>query len=777
MLERQTKLGNNTRLKIILSIILAFLSFVLLGNDFYIFIFWWACLLVLGLVFLPLTANIFESFSDNGYYFSKVIGIALTSYLMWFLSSIRLLKFRTYSCIIVLLIFLILNILIYKKTNVKEFINNKTGVYFNRELIFFTILLIAVFIRGFKPEAYGTEKFMDYGFMTSMMRTDFMPPEDFWFAGEGINYYYVGQFIATFLSKLSFVPVTHGYNLMLMTIAAFSFVIPYTLVYNIAKNLFKEKNIKVKYSPHIAGIISGAAVSLAGNMHFSIFYFVIPTIQEMLGIEPSNYWFSNSTRYIGYHPETADKTIHEFPSYSFILGDLHAHVLNIIFVLTLIGVLYAWLIDYKKLDFTNYKDRKLLDFLKDALDPKVLLVGFLIGLFHMTNFWDFPIYIVVAGGTIVFSLIRNYSFTKITFLLSSINAIVIIVVAELVALPFIVSFDQISTNILLTSNRTPFYQLLILWGLPIIVVCGFLVELVQTYKIIKKLRQSNANRNIYSKLVKKNFLKADVVLFFKTMTLSDLFVLIIGLCAIGLVFIPELIYVEDIYSGDFKRANTMFKLTYQAFIMFGISSGYIFIKFFKAKKFLWQKKFNIVCFALFVSTLIYFPVAVEDWYGNVTKVQNYKGLDASAFLKDTMAEDYHAINWINENIKDKSVILEANGDSYTDYQRISVFTGHSTVLGWYVHEWLWRGDTSVLEQRASDIETIYKSDNQDEVMDLINKYNIDYIYVGKLEKEKFIGINHDFLNSIGEKVYESTDSLDGNGISNSNTITYIIKIK
>ena len=87
------------------------------------------------------------------------------------------------------------------------------------ELLFFALFLFFTYIRGFKPEAYGTEKFMDYGFMTSMFRSEYMPPQDFWFSGTNLNYYYVGQFLATYLTKLSFVPVSHGYNLMLMMIA------------------------------------------------------------------------------------------------------------------------------------------------------------------------------------------------------------------------------------------------------------------------------------------------------------------------------------------------------------------------------------------------------------------------------------------------------------------------------------------------------------------------------------------------------------------------------
>ena len=764
---RNKMFSKQRTLKVIAFLIIGIFGYLLLGQDFKYFMSWWVTLLGLGIVFLPLSSKILVRFNDKGYLFSKVIGLAISSYLMWLLSSLKLLKFRSLPCLVIIAFFACLNFLVLLKVDLKVTTKNlkdKIDIYLSQELLFFAILLFGVFMRGFKPEAYGTEKFMDYGFMTSMMRADYMPPQDFWFAGEKLNYYYVGQYIATFLTKVSLVPVTHGYNLMLMTIAALSFVLTYSLVCNITTNYFRCKKIDVKYGPHIAGLLSAGGLSLAGNFHFTIFYYLIPNLQDMLGIERSSYWFSNSTRYIGYHPETADKTIHEFPSYSFILGDLHAHVLNIIFVLTIIAILYAWLLESKKINFAAFKNIKILSLIREIIQSRVLLIGFFIGFFRMTNFWDFPIYFVVAGGCVLFSLIRNYGFSKVTFLLTSVNGFIVVIVAELTSLLFTLSFDQISTNILVTTSRTPLYQLLILWGLPFVLVIGYIVELVQTHGIIIRVR----NQKGLSPIKKKGISK--IVNFLSFMSISDLFILVLALCGMGLVLMPELVYVEDIYSGDYKRANTMFKLTYQAFILFGICSGYIFVKFSKVKRYLWQRKFIAICFLLFASTLMYFPVAVEDWYGDLSMIDKYKGLDASAFLEEVMPEDYRAINWINENISGTAVILEANGDSYSDYQRVSVFTGHTTVLGWYVHEWLWRGDVELVNQRAADVEAIYTSDNPDEVISLIEKYDISYIYVGSLEGEKYPGLNHELVRSLGEVVYEDMESQFS--IYN----TYIVKI-
>lgn len=734
----------------VLYTIVYFVAFVLLKQDFKAFITWWLVLLGLGIGFMPITSKIFSSFHDNGYLFSKTIGLAISGYIMWLLATLKLVKFTPISCLIIVLITILINgILFYKEKDKKKvFSLSKLDKLLFMELLFMAFLLLWVYIRGFKPEAHGTEKFMDYGFMASMMRSEYMPPSDLWYAGGTINYYYVGQYLATFLTKLSHLKVEQGYNLMMMTLASMAFVIPYTLVYQITSVLLKNKRKRYKFSSHIAGLLSGSGVCFAGNIHFTIFYWIIPGIRSFLGIEGEidKYWFPNSTRYIGYNPETSDKTIHEFPSYSFILGDLHAHVLNIIFVLTLLGVIFAYLMVQDKRresELLTFHNRK--NLFREVCNPYTLFIGFYIGLFHTTNFWDFPIYYVVSGAVILFSNMVLYRFKLNAYLLTAIQGLFIMAIAKIIALPFTLNFKQISTQVAWVSSRTPLYQLIILWGLPIILVIGLLIELIMSHR-----------RNVSGAItldVEEQKKTRGLGGFMSNLDPSDLFVLTIGLCALGLILLPEVIYIIDIYSGDYKRANTMFKLTYQAFIMFGICCGYIFIKFIRVRKFIWQIKFTILTIILFLSTCWYSVVSVNAWYGNIIKSSNYKGLDAIAFMETSMADDYEAVKWLNENVSGIAVILEANGDSYSDNGRISMATGLPTVLGWYVHEWLWRGDTIDLDMRIADIETIYTSDNVGEVMELIDKYSIEYIYVGKLERDKFENINVDMVKAVGDIVF------------------------
>jgi uncharacterized membrane protein len=741
----------------ILTILLLIAGGVFLKADFFPFLRWWLSVLVLGVLFLPLTRKMFSSFHDGGYLFSKVIGIASSGYLMWLLSSLKILKFTEVSCYIVLIGCLILNGIIYLKSKKEEKMSLMDSKYvfpmMAEEVLFLFLFLLWVYIRGFRPEAHGTEKFMDYGFMAAMMRGDYMPPKDLWFSGSTINYYYVGQYMSAFLTKLSLNTVNVGYNLMLTMLAALSFVLPYSLVFNITKNRFGEKHLNRKWIPRIAGILSGAGVSLAGNLHFTLFYWVVPTIRTILGIKGdyADYWFPNSTRYIGYNPETTDKTIHEFPGYSFVLGDLHAHVINIIFVLTLLGILFAWLLHQKRK--LNNREEQGFQIKQEIFNPFIIMIGFFIGLFHTTNFWDFPIYYVVAGGVILFFNGVIYEFRLKALRITALQGIFIITISELISLPFTLTFDQISTEIMLAETHTPVYQLLILWGLPVTLIIGFLYELAGNVEY--KFRDDKPRFILFR--------------FLNSLSPSDLYILVLGLCAIGLVIMPEVIYIKDIYSGDYKRANTMFKLTYQAFIMFGICSGYIFMKFKKLHHFYWQKTFANISLFLFLTTLWYPVVSVKAWYIKDKSFKDYKGLDAAEFLNTAdNQEDYKAINWLNENIKGTPVILEAHGDSYTDYGRVSVFTGLPTVLGWYVHEWLWRGDTDIVNGRVADIETIYTSTDQEVVQALIDEYEIEYIYVGKLERIKYSLLNNDLLKKLGRIVYTGSEDINK---------TYIIQIE
>ena len=740
-----------TIIRVIPAALLVALSAFLLRGDVWTFWTWYLLAAVLGVVGMAVTGRLFRGFADKGWMFSKVVSITITGFLTWFLVSIKLLKFTTVTCVGITVVFGIVCILLYEKQRKAGYdclpIDNLDLVYIE-EILFFAVFLMWTYLAGFHPAAHGTEKFMDYGFMEAMMRSKTLPATDIWYSQGKINYYYGGQYFAVFLTKLSGTQVELTYNLMRTFVAAFAFVLPFSLVRQMTVDMQGKKVYGWKKRlPSITGFIAGLAVSIAGNMHYVVYAQIIPLIQKLKGQEVDSYWFPDATRYIGFNPDVPDKTIHEFPCYSFVLGDLHAHVVNIMFVLLLLGLLYAWM---QKVRNTTPSVEKLgakKFWMQQLLMPHILAAAMLLGMFHWTNYWDFVIYYVVTGGTVLFmNIICLKGDIKRIIAVTAAQAVEIFAVATVIILPFTLQFTTMVQGVRLAQNHSLPHQLLILWGLPTILTLVFVISL-----IVGKLKRLN-HKSLYRLM--------------KAIRTPDLFAVIMGLCAIGLVAIPELVYVRDIYENGNARANTMFKLTYQAYIMFGMTMVYVIFRqlFVNRKKIL--KAVGVIGLALLLWTCGYFGKSVDSWFGQVLDPSQYKGLNATAFLETDYAEDVGAIRWLKENIEGSPVVLEANGDSYSEYERVSAMTGLPTVMGWYVHEWLWRNDVADLNAKADEIETIYTLTNAAEVQMLVEKYDISYIFVGSCEREKYADLNNEVLQSLGEIVYQDPDYE-----------TYIVKIE
>ncbi len=719
------------------------LSAFLLKGDVWTFWTWWILAFLMGMLAMPVTGILFAGFEDKGWMFSKVLAIAVTGFLTWFLVAVKLIPFTAVTCIVVCLVCAAVCILLYRsqqKKGIDCLPEGKAELIFWEEILFFAVFLMWTYLAGFRPQAYGTEKFMDYGFMEAMMRSTTLPAKDLWYSEGTINYYYGGQYFAVFLTKITGSRVELTYNLMRTFVAAFAFVFPFSLIHQMAVDkLGKDLTGKKRCVPALSGILAGISVSIAGNMHYVVYCKIIPWIQTLQGKEPDSYWFPDATRYIGYNPDVPDKTIHEFPCYSFVLGDLHAHVVNVMFVLFLTGLLYAWMKNVREKEAVVERNHGVDFWRRQLLMPHILLAIVLIGMFRFTNYWDFIIYFVVAGGTILFAnIIRFQGKIKKVLAVTIAQAVEIIVVSYLVVLPFTLKFDTMFQGVGIAQYHSMIHQLLVLWGLP-----AALTVLLIICILWEKLR-GGQNRGLYRLM--------------KAIDLPDLFAIIMGLCAIGLVLIPEFVYVRDIYENGNARANTMFKLTYQAYMLFGMTMGYGIFRMLVTARQKVFKIFSVVGLVLLCWTFGYFGNSVNAWFGNMLDPSGYKGLDATSFLENDFAKDASAIRWLKENIKDSPVILEANGDSYTDYERVSAMTGLPTVLGWYVHEWLWRNDTADLNEKSADIEKIYTSTDQSEVEELLKKYNVEYIFVGSTEREKYADtLNEEVLNSCGTVVFRDEE--------------------
>lgn len=640
----------------------------LLGKVYLVTLFWQ----ILGWSGMSLY---FKKLTDRGWAITRVLTTICLSLVIWTLAYLGLPVNTRWGVWLVLLVTLLISLFIYKKRGLlkKEEIK-KTLVYIvMEEYLFIVGFFIIALTRGFNPEIHTLEKFMDFGFVNSYLHSPTLPAMDMWFAQSGINYYSFGHFWASILIRLMGVSTGVGYNLLIALLAGLGLMLSFSIITNLVSN---EKG-KV-----LGGILGSVAVCIGGNSH-SLWYFLSHKFSM------NSYWYADATRFIY-------NTIHEFPSYSFVVSDLHGHLLDLPVVLSFLIIFYYWTIN-----------RGLIE---------EIIMGTLLGVMMMTNTWDVPIYGLLLGIYGLWLLLSQ----KIQFGKLIKTGMVVGLTGMLVALPWWSHFQSISSGIGLVTLRSPFWQILVLWT-------GGFVSLVSAAILSKKGK-------------------------------NNILIWSLGVVALILILIPELIFAKDIYPNH-PRANTMFKLTYQAFILMGISLGVAVGNLKNIKNRLIRITISITLMMIFGGSLLFTTNAFPTYYGDF---KDYQGLDGQNWFRKTIPDRAKLSDYLLAN-RDGRNMVEAVGDSYTNYNAISVYSAVPTVLGWRVHEWLWRGGWTLVGSRDTEVENFYEDESVTNKKAFVEKYNVGWIVVGDDERNVY-NINEKRLNELGEVVIET------NG-------TYLIKVK
>jgi uncharacterized membrane protein len=215
-----------------------------------------------------------------------------------------------------------------------------------------------------------------------------------------------------------------------------------------------------------------------------------------------------------------------------------------------------------------------------------------------------------------------------------------------------------------------------------------------------------------------------------------------------LVLSVEFVYIKDHFG---TRMNTVFKFYFQAWILWSIGGAYGLAAFIRRSG-VGGRVVVAVAIILILAGLLFpvlaIPKRAGEYGGPVT-------LDGVEHLARERPADYAAIAWLNEHVKGSPVILETPGGSYGYEARVSAHTGLPTVLGWAGHEHQWRGTYDEQARRKEDIETLYTSVDEEQVLTLLDKYDISYVYVGPLERSRYPVEGLAKFAGLMEVVYES----------------------
>jgi YYY domain-containing protein len=567
-------------------------------------------------------------------------------------------------------------------------------------MVFLICFFLMLDVRFVNPTISYAEKFMDHAFLASVMRSPVVPPLDPWFAGGSLNvYYYLGYWMFGCLGIVTGVPSNIAFNLALPTIFGFAAVNLYATG-TLMLNRFRWLPLIILFIPNPS------------------FFYQIAQGKALSTV------FWDSTR-------TIANTINEYPLFSFIWGDVHAHVVSLFNQMFLIFLLlYA----YKRWESLENQAKWLL----------CILCALSLGSMPLFNTWDVLIYapIMLLFGMLIILRIRKKpnGFSSWWHLAA---------VPPLAVLFYLAFYLQLKTNtggISIVHTPSNPLEFLLVNGLFIAIFFAFLWRdmVKRPYLLLVAIP-----------FVLTGYVAAAIavipLIYFIARERHDLSDILAGIGLIIIIFC-EIFYLKDNMGDIYFRMNTVFKCYLPAWIILGIASTTMIGKWLSEIKGIpvISARNTVIITTIVVGMLFVLPFVIPFTmsYGTGT-------LDGLAYLKESHIGDAGAVTYLR-TLQGDERIVEAEGGDYTYYSRISSFTGIPAIIGMPFHEFMWRGDdTGWFSTRLADIKSIYEE--PDKTVPLMKKYNATLLYLGDSERERYqINISADGL----EKIY----SVDGTEI-------------
>ncbi|HDR72358.1 MAG TPA: hypothetical protein ENN85_00335 [Methanoculleus sp.] len=546
-------------------------------------------------------------------------------------------------------------------------------------LICFVFLLE---VRFLNPSISFAEKFMDHAFLASIMRSPVVPPLDPWFAGGTLDvYYYLGHWMMGVLGLCAGAPSPVVFNLVLPTVLALAAVSLAAAGHILCRRFF--------WLPVLTLFVvnpSFVALALAGEKASTIMW--------------------ESTR-------TIADTITEFPLFSMLWGDPHAHVIALFnqafFLLVLTVTATSW---------TTLRARG-----KAVICACAALS---LGSMPLVNTWDVFVY---APATLIVGAYLWWRTRGQDTADRSPLAFLVGVPAGAVALylPYYLQLDSqgIGGIGIVHSPSEPLAFLLVhgffllvffavclddLRKKPYLLVCAF------PFLLAGYPAAAIAAVPMSCLLARRRFRPREVF----------------GALGLGILVLIELFYLKDNMGETYYRMNTVFKFSMVAWMLMGVSA-FAFIAE-------WAERRGIAPtvrgrrqwapLAAVVLVILILPFALPDLshgHGGMT-------LDGLAYLETQHPGDAAAIAFLG-TLEGDITIVEAEGGDYSYYSRVSSSTGIPAVIGMPFHEQMWRGSGGDVGARMADVRAIYE--RPETTIALMKKYGATHLYVGEAERDRY----------------------------------------
>jgi YYY domain-containing protein len=568
------------------------------------------------------------------------------------------------------------------------------------------------------------ERLRDYALLGSVIKSPIILEEP-WFSGVGLNYYGLwyrfGQMMATLLDLETW-QVYHQ-------LQSFTFALYLTTAYRLFRTY-------VHFSA-VSSLFCALFISFGSNIA-GIHY----VINRLSG------WYNQSATW-WYPSRVIPGVIHEFPAWSFILGDLHPHYLNLPLIPLLIVV------------FLSFQQRIQNPGSRFLLAGTMLSLPFL--LLYNANAWEIPIWFGIAATFVFLRLIwclinrfadRTVIFSGLSSLLHARTLLLLLAITFLCLSSYISSqsLTPVGAGLKLVSHQvarsvlTDFFQH---WGLPLFLIGTALVfefrdrqiALVSTVLLFALLMFKsalfflatlwivNSLRVVQDLLRRRNNSEQPGIDYFVFETL--------GVSSLAFLMVPELVYLDDPYGGIHERMNTVFKVYSANWFLLHAFAFYIFAKALKPvfDKISFRDPLRYLAQAttllIFLAFLLY--TIPERSFSDFSVEPRARGLSQ---IDTRFSGAADTIVFLGK--QDPGVVLEAQGSPYSYTSHVATLSGRKSFLGWANHiNLLYPDRAAELERRKQVTTALYTEPDCEKKRELLKSNSISYMVVGPLERKAF----------------------------------------
>ncbi len=814
---------------------------------------WYVLVSLLGWAAFPVLFVAAPGLADRGYGLARALGVLLLSFLIWFPASIHVLPFTREAIGLVALILAAVGgwIVRARRVEMRDFVRRNARLILIEEIVFAAAFLLFLLLRYGNPDLWhpwrGGEKPMDFAYFNAVIKSQYFPPYDPWFSGGFLTYYYYGWVMLAAPTKLLGILPAIAYNLAVPTIYALAALGTFSVAHGLAVRVggrhlggrhlppplrykgLREMPPTIGSSagtlPIAVGVLAAVFVMLIGNLgevkllyeevgkvgqvelnttieplkpvlNFGSGLIKLASGQQALSL-PSDWWYWNPTRIIP-PGEGEAGPITEFPFFTFLYADLHAHMMALPLTILMLGLAVSWLThlpvrqgaDEPLVLSATEAQRSQRLFSVPSASPwlkfvqwmkpnwtgllSLVLGGLAIGALRATNTADYPTYVGIGIVALAFGTWRAESLKAKETWFRFVARVGLLLGSSLVFFAPFTQSDRLGGTTLegWLGSKTPLLEYIFVHGI-------FLFP-IGTYLFIEMrrwgLRWAGAAWNrlgewrwlvgvplaigllaiAYFAVFKgvgvivvavPLMLVTGVLMLRPRLPVITRFWMLMVFLALSLSLAVEVV----VFRGDISRMNMVFKFYYQIWVLLGIAGA-------AALGWLWQRAsidlpqlnggWRTAAVALVIGGMLYPPFAAraklsERFYDGAPP-----GLDGMAYMREAvhvendrelrLRWDYEALTWMQDHIAGTPVVAE--GHSRHEYLwggRVSIYTGLPTLYGWNNHQRQQRGVVvphSLLDRRIQDVALLFGESSIATAQKILDRYGVKYIYAGELEK-------------------------------------------